>query len=140
VLADILDRDGAQQSATETRARNLANADHLAVPGAIWATETKNAHDTRYRDLVMAALPPGYRQELSHQARWLYQLLARRAERAEAGREPVDRGRGGPRLCDRALHRAPVRKIGGVVGPGFRAGLVPRRPRGVIRRWLARPR
>jgi hypothetical protein len=75
VLADILDRDGSQLSATETRARNLANADHLAVLGAIWAAETRPAHDTRYRDLVMAALPDEYRQELSHQARWLYRTL-----------------------------------------------------------------
>jgi hypothetical protein len=34
VIADILDRDGAQLSATETRQHNLANADHLAVLGA----------------------------------------------------------------------------------------------------------
>jgi AAA domain len=75
VLADILDRDGTQPSANETRAHNLTNADHLAVLGAIWAAETKPAHDTRYRDLVMAALPDQYRQELSHQARWLYRTL-----------------------------------------------------------------
>jgi hypothetical protein len=87
VLADILDRDGAQLSATETSARNLANADHLAVLGAIWAAETKNAYDTRYRDLVMAALPPAYRQELSPQARWLYRTL-RSAELA--GLDPAE--------------------------------------------------
>ena len=87
VLADILDRDGTQLSATETRQRNLANADHLAVLGAIWAAETRQAHDTRYRDLVMAALPPGYRQELSHQASWLYRTL-RSAELA--GLDPAE--------------------------------------------------
>jgi hypothetical protein len=87
VLADILDRDGAQLSATETRQRNLANADHLAILGAIWAAETRHAHDTRYRGLVMAALPPGYRQELSPQARWLYRTL-RSAELA--GLDPAE--------------------------------------------------
>jgi AAA domain/TrwC relaxase len=87
VLADILDRDGTQLSATATRVRNLANADHLAVLGAIWAAETKDAHDTRYRDLVMAALPPGYQQEPSHQARWLYRTL-RSAELA--GLDPAE--------------------------------------------------
>jgi hypothetical protein len=75
VLAGILDRDGGQLSATATRQRNLANADHLAVLGAIWAAETTQAHDARYHDLVMAALPENYRQELSHQARWLYRTL-----------------------------------------------------------------
>jgi len=29
----------------------------------------------RYRQLVMAALPPGHRGELSHRARWLYRTL-----------------------------------------------------------------
>jgi AAA domain/TrwC relaxase len=87
VLADILDRDGAQLSATETRERNLANADHLAVLGAIWAGETRQAQDTRYRDLVTAALPPGYRHELSPQARWLYRTL-RSAELA--GLDPAE--------------------------------------------------
>ena len=75
VLADILDRDGTQLSATETRQRNLANADHLSILGTIWTAETKDAQNSRYRDLVMAALPPEYRQELSHQARWLYRTL-----------------------------------------------------------------
>src|SRR4029077_20875015 len=75
VLADILDRDGAQLSATETRQRNLANADHLAILGAIWAAETKDSQRTRYRELVMSALPEQYRQELSPQARWLYRTL-----------------------------------------------------------------
>jgi AAA domain/TrwC relaxase len=75
VLADVLDRDGTQLSATATRARNLTNADHLAVLGAIWAAETRQAHDARYRELVIAALPPGYRHELSPQARWLFRTL-----------------------------------------------------------------
>jgi AAA domain len=75
VLADVLDRDGAGQSALQTRARNLANADHLAVLGTIWAAETRQARDDRYRGLVMAALPAEYRNELSHQARWLYRTL-----------------------------------------------------------------
>ncbi len=59
VLADILDRDGAELSATEIRQRNLANADHLAILDAIWAAETRPARHDRYRELVMAALPPG---------------------------------------------------------------------------------
>ena len=62
VLADVLDRDGAELSASETRRRNLANADHLGILHAIWAAETRGARDDRYRELVMAALPPGYRQ------------------------------------------------------------------------------
>jgi hypothetical protein len=87
VLADILDRDGTQHSATETRQRNLAGADHLATLNAIWAAETRHAHNSRYHDLVMAALPPEYRQELSCQATWMYRTL-RSAELA--GLDPAD--------------------------------------------------
>src|SRR6185437_1980091 len=75
VLADILNCDGAEQSASVTRQRNLANADHLATLHAIWTSEAQAARHDRYRDLVTAALPPGHRQPLSHQARWLYRTL-----------------------------------------------------------------
>ena len=75
MLADVLSRDGAEQSASAIRQRNLANADHLATLHAIWAAETGNARYGRYRDLVAAALPPGHRQPLSHQSRWLYRTL-----------------------------------------------------------------
>ena len=75
VLADVLDRDGGELSASETRRRNLANADHLGILHTIWAAETRGARDDRYRELVMAALPAGHRQPLSHQARWLFRTL-----------------------------------------------------------------
>jgi hypothetical protein len=87
VLADVLSRDGAELSATETRRRNLVNADHLAVLHAIWTAETRDVRHDRYRDLVAAALPPGHRDELSHRARWLYRTL----HAAElAGLDPAD--------------------------------------------------
>ena len=66
---------GAGLSASAVRQRNLANADHLAALHAIWTAETKGARHDRYRELVMAALPPGHRQPLSHQARWLFRTL-----------------------------------------------------------------
>ena len=75
VLADVLGRDSAELSASETRRRNLANADHLGILNAIWTAETRDARDARYRQLVMAALPPGYRQELSPKAKWLFRTL-----------------------------------------------------------------
>ena len=87
VLAGILSRDGAEQSATATLQRNLANADHLATLHAIWTAETQAARHDRYRDLVTAALPSGHRGELSHRARWLYRTL----DAAElAGLDPAD--------------------------------------------------
>jgi hypothetical protein len=87
VLADVLGRDGAELSASETRQRNLANADHLGVLHAIWTAETTAARDDRYRDLVLAALPAGHRQDLSGQARWLFRSL-RGAELA--GLDPAE--------------------------------------------------
>jgi hypothetical protein len=87
VLADVLGRDGAEQSASAVRQRNLANADHLAILHTIWTAETQIARHDRYRDLITAALPPGHRQPLSHQARWLYRTL----HAAElAGLDPAD--------------------------------------------------
>ena len=75
VLADVLGRDGAELPASAIRQRNLANADHLGILYAIWTAETRAARHDRYRDLVLAALPPGHRQPLSHQARWLFRTL-----------------------------------------------------------------
>src|SRR5215510_1438645 len=121
VLADILDRDGTQLSATETRARNLASADHLAVLGVIWAAETKPAHDTRYRDLVMAALSDEYRQELSPQAKWLYRTL-RSAELA--GLDPAEVARDA--IASRDLTGA--RDIASVVDARIRQRVYPLLP------------
>ena len=75
VLAAVLSRDGAELSASATRRRNLADADHLAILHAIWTAETRGTREQRYRELVLAALPPGHRQPLSHQARWLFRTL-----------------------------------------------------------------
>jgi hypothetical protein len=75
VLADVLGRDGAELSAFTIRQRNLANADHLGILHAIWTAETTPVRHDRYRDLVLAALPPGHRQPLSPKARWLFRTL-----------------------------------------------------------------
>ena len=87
VLADVLGRDGAELSATQTRQRNLANADHLGILHAIWTAETIGPRDDRYRDLVLAALPARHRQDLSGHARWLFRTL-RAAELV--GLEPAE--------------------------------------------------
>ena len=75
VLAGVLDRDGQQHSATQTRNQALADADHLAILHAIWAAETSPAWDQAYRDLLMTSLPPGYRRQPGHQAKWLWRTL-----------------------------------------------------------------
>jgi len=75
VLAAVLDRDGQQLSASQTRQRALANADHLAILHAIWTDQTTVAGEHRYRDLLLAQLPPQYRGEPGHQAKWLWRTL-----------------------------------------------------------------
>jgi hypothetical protein len=75
VLAGVLDRDGQQHSATQTRGQALADADHLAILHAIWAAETTPARDQHYRDLLTGTLPPGYRRPPGHQAKWLWRTL-----------------------------------------------------------------
>jgi hypothetical protein len=75
VLAGMLGRDGQQHSATQARHQALADVDHLAILHAIWAAETAPARDQRYCALLMGALPPGYRREPGHQAKWLWRTL-----------------------------------------------------------------
>jgi hypothetical protein len=75
VLAAVLDQDGQQQAATQTRHQALADADHLALLHAIWTAETTPARERHYRDLLMNVLPQGHRAEPGHQARWLWRTL-----------------------------------------------------------------
>ncbi len=75
VLAGVLERDGQQQSASQTRQQALANADHLAILNAIWTAETAAAREQNYRNLLLAHLPPEHRREPGHQDRWLWRTL-----------------------------------------------------------------
>jgi hypothetical protein len=75
VLADVLQRDGQQLSATQTWRQALADADHLAILHAIWTAEITPARDQHYTDLLMVSLPPEYQQEPGHQAKWLWRTL-----------------------------------------------------------------
>ena len=138
VLAGVLDRDGQQHSATQTRNQALADADHLAILHAIWAAETTPARDQAYRDRLMNTLPPGYRREPGHQARWLWRtlrgaelagldparVLADAIAAAGPGRIPRHRRRPG------RPHPAPARRPGPAAAPAVvAAGPRPRRPR-----------
>jgi hypothetical protein len=75
VLSAVLDHDGQQRSAIQTRDQALADADHLAILHAIWTGETAPAREQHYRDLLAAALPAGHRAEPGHRARWLWRTL-----------------------------------------------------------------
>ena len=75
VLSAVLERDGQQRSATQARRQALADADHLALLHAIWTAETSPAREQRYRDLLAAALPPGYHARPGPRDRWLWRTL-----------------------------------------------------------------
>ena len=87
VLAQILEHDGQQLSATQGRRQGLSDADHLAVLHAIWTAETTPARHHHYQELLMAALPPGYRAEPGQKDQWLWRTL-RAAELA--GQDPAE--------------------------------------------------
>jgi hypothetical protein len=130
VLAGVLERGGQQLSATQTRQQALADADHLAVLHAIWTAETTPARHQHYTGLLLGALPPGYRTEPSHQARWLWRTL-RAAELAGLDARQVLAGA----IAERDL--AGVRDIPAVLDARLRhrtGSLVPR-PAGP---WSAR--
>ena len=74
VLAAILDRDGQQHSASQTRSQALADADHLALLHTIWTAETGPAREQRYRNLRAAALP-GHHAAPGPRDRWLWRTL-----------------------------------------------------------------
>ena len=115
VLSDVLERDGQQLSALQMRQQALSNADHLAILHAIWTAETGPAREQRYKKLLMDALPPGYRQEPSHQARWLWRTMRAaelagldpgQAVAAAIGERPLTGARDVPSVIDARLrHR-----------------------------------
>ena len=75
VLAGVLERDGQQLAASQTWQHALANADHLAILHAIWTSQIAPAREQRYRDLLLAHLPPEDRRGSQHKARWLWRTL-----------------------------------------------------------------
>jgi hypothetical protein len=97
VLSAVLERDGLQLAALQTQQQALSNADHLAILHAIWTLETIPAREHRYKKLLTDALPPGYRQEPGHQAKWLWRTM-RAAELAglDSGQALAAAVAGGP--------------------------------------------
>ncbi len=132
VLAQILEHDGQQLSATQARRQGLSDADHLAVLHAIWTAETTPARHQHYRDLLTQALPPGYHADPGHKDQWLWRTL-RGAELA--GQDPAQilataiagRDLGGSRDIPAVLDARLRHRLGSLVPlpPGPWSGQVP---------------
>jgi len=82
VLADCMDREETEESASEYRQRALANVDHLAMMYPRWADLASKADHERYQQLVNGALPQQYREnDFGPEATWLWRTI-RAAEMA----------------------------------------------------------
>lgn len=75
VLADCLEREDGEDSATEYERKSLVRADHLGLLHARWLDQIKDAGHERYRQLVEDALPEEWRGQLGPQATWLYRTM-----------------------------------------------------------------
>jgi len=115
VLSDILERDGTELSALETRQRNLANADDLAKLHAIWEGETRPELHARYERELREQLPDGFKDaKLSGYSTWLFRSL-RDAEAAGLSSRDV---------LARAINSQPLdgaRNVGAVIDARVRA-------------------
>lgn len=75
VLADCLEREDGEDSATEYERKSLVRADHLGVLHARWLDQVKDADRERYQRIVEDALPAEWRGKLGPQATWLYRTM-----------------------------------------------------------------
>ena len=126
VLAEVLERDGTEYSATEVRQRNLADADRLARLHVIWMGESREPVNARYEQELRDQLPDYLKDaELAGTSTWLYRAL-RDAEAAGLNsRDVLARAIGSGSLAD-------ARDLAAVVDMRVRSqtrGLVPQPPK-----------
>jgi conjugative relaxase-like TrwC/TraI family protein len=81
ILADAMERDDSEESASEYQRRQLANADHLGVLHARWTDLIRKADRERYHQMIQAALPEEHRGEVGSVETWINRCL-RTAEAA----------------------------------------------------------
>jgi hypothetical protein len=65
----VLERDGQQGSATQTRAQALADADHLAIRHAIWAADPRQRAPYILHGQVTQQDPPDDREHRTSASR-----------------------------------------------------------------------
>ena len=126
VLADVLERDGTEYSALETRQRNLADVSNLARLHAIWHGESRAPTTARYERELREQLPEYLKDtKLTGTSTWLYRGL----------REAEADGLNSKDVLARAVQSgslADVRDVGAVIDARVRQqteGLVPQPPK-----------
>ena len=97
VLADCMDREESDESASEYRQRALASVDHLAVVYARWADLADKADRERYQQLANDAVPQRHREDdFGPEATWLWRTM-RAAEMTGLDTGELVRQRSAPR-------------------------------------------
>ena len=126
VLAEVLERDGTEYSALETRQRNLADADHLARLHAIWLGESRQPVTARYERELREQLPDYLKDaQFTGTSTWLYRGLRDAEAAGLSSREVLARAIQSGSLAD-------VRDVGAVLDSRVRQqtqGLVPQPPK-----------
>ena len=126
VLADVLERDGTEYSALETRQRNLAEADNLAKQHAIWYGESRKPVTARYERELREQLPDYLKDaKLTGTSTWLYRGLSNAEACGLDSRQVLAKAINAGSLAD-------VRDVGAVLDARVRqqtAGLVPVPPK-----------
>ena len=123
VLADVLERDEAQDAAVDVLGRELSDADHLGRLEVMWQGETLPARRDAWRAAIRQALPPQYRRASldGGTATWLWRTL-RAAEAAgfDAGQVAADAISAAPLTGARdvaAVLDARIRRASGGIAP-----------------------
>jgi len=75
VLADAMEREAAELSATEYQHRQLSNADHLGILGARWADLADRADRQRHARMILAAIPGGFHDQVREAMTWISRSL-----------------------------------------------------------------
>ena len=126
VLSEVLERDGTEYSALETRQRNLADADHLAKLHAVWQGETRQPVTARYERELRDQLPDYLKDaKLTGTSTWLYRGLRDAEAAGLSSREVLARAVNSGSLAD-------VRDVGAVIDSRVRQqtqDLVPQPPK-----------
>ena len=109
VLATVLRLQDTQLSATETRDRAAANADHLGLLAPMWDDASKAIRAGRYRQILAETVPAAHQAGLdeSPRATWLFRSL-RGAEAAGMNARDVVRDAVDARPLDGAADVAAV--------------------------------
>ena len=126
VLAEVLERDGTEYSALETRQRNLAEADNLAKQHAVWQGESRKPTVVRYERELREQLPDYLKDtKLTGTSTWLYRGLSNAEACGLSSRDVLAKAISSGSLAD-------VRDVGAVLDSRVRQqtqGLVPVPPK-----------